>query len=61
MRRLLMLVGIAGAAWWVLSRRGTTSPDRVTLGYVDGSSVTLEPGSPERERLLQVAAEAAGP
>jgi hypothetical protein len=61
MRRLLVLVAIAGAAWWVLSRRGTTSPERVTLGYADGSSVTLEPGSPERDRLLQVAAEAAGP
>ena len=49
-------------------RPGGSSPrDRgedqggATIGYADGSSVTLEMGSPELDRLLQIAGEATAP
>ncbi len=61
MRRFLFLAVIGAVAWWFLTRRGASSPDRATIGYEDGSSVTLDAGSPELERLLAIAAEAAGP
>jgi len=31
---------------------------RATIGYVDGSAVILEPGSPELDRLVLIASEA---
>ncbi len=58
MRRLLVLAAVAAAVWWVLGRREKTSPGRVTIGYEDGSSVTLDAESPELARLLEIAAEA---
>jgi len=61
MRRLLSLAAIGAAVWWLFGRRGQADPSRVTIGYADGSSVTLEAGSPELERLLQIAAGAATP
>lgn len=54
-RRLLFLVALAGAAWWLLSRRGGGRQPEVVVGYADGSAVTLEEGSPEAERLLGIA------
>ena len=57
MRRLAVLAIIAGAAWWFLLRR-SEDQGGATIGYADGSSVTLEVGSPELDRLLQIAAEA---
>jgi len=60
MRRFLSLAAIAAAAWWLIGRRRSDANSAtVTIGYADGSSVTLEPGSPELDRLAQVAAEAA--
>lgn len=56
MRRLLGLVLAAAAAWWFVGRRGSESGPAATIGYDDGSSVTLEEGSPELDRLLQIAA-----
>ena len=61
MRRLLSLAAIGAAVWWLLGRRGKADASRATIGYADGSSVTLEAGSPELERLVQVAAGAAAP
>ena len=58
MRRLLSLAAIGAAVWWLLGRRSKPSTDRVTIGYADGSSVTLDPGSPELDRLTSIAAEA---
>ena len=58
MRRLLTLAAIAAAVWWLLGRRSSASSNCATIGYADGSSVTLEDGSPELERLIQIAAEA---
>lgn len=58
MRRLLSLALVGGLAWWFFGRRRETGRGSATIGYTDGSSVTLEEGSPELDRLLQVAAEA---
>ena len=58
MRRLFSLALIGGLAWWFLGRRRTDGESSATIGYADGSSVTLAPGSPELDRLLRIAAEA---
>ena len=60
MRRLFWLAVAGGVAWWFIGRRRADVPQSATIGYVDGSSVTLDPGSPELDRLLQIAAEARG-
>ena len=54
MRRLLVLAALAGAVFWLLQRRNA-SATRAAIGYADGSSLTLEPGSPELERLASAA------
>jgi len=56
MRRLLSLALIGGLVWWLLGRRRTGAPTGATIGYADGSSVILDAGSPELDRLLQIAA-----
>ena len=56
MRRLLSLALAGGVAWWFFGRRRQTARRSVTIGYADGSSVTLDPGSPELDRLQQIAA-----
>ena len=61
MRKLLSLAAIGAAVWWLVARRGKSSPAGATIGYEDGSSVTLAAGSPELERLLAIAVEAAAP
>lgn len=61
MRRLLSLAALGAAVWWLLGRRAKPSAGRVTIGYADGSSVTLEAGSPELDRLVAIAAEAVAP
>jgi hypothetical protein len=53
MRRLLVLAALAGAAYWLLRRRKASAP-RASIGYADGSSVTLENGSRELELLVSV-------
>jgi hypothetical protein len=58
MRKLLFLAVVGGLAWWFLGRREDESGDTATIGYADGSAVTLDAGSPELDRLLQIAAEA---
>jgi hypothetical protein len=57
MRRLLVLAGVAVAAWWFLTRRRPT-PLRVVVGYADGSAIELPDGSWERERLVSSARDA---
>lgn len=58
MRRLFPLALIGGLAWWFFGRRREAAQRSATIGYRDGSSVTLEAESPELDRLLQIAAEA---
>jgi hypothetical protein len=54
-RKALFLAALAGAAWWLLSRRESERKPRLVIGYGDGSSVVLEEGSPGRERMLAIA------
>lgn len=61
MRKLLALAAIGVAAWWFLARRGRSDTVGATIGYEDGSSVSLDADSPELDRLVAIAAEAAAP
>ena len=56
LRRLVVLAAVAvpALALWARCRRGSAA-ERVTLGYADGSAVTLAAGSPGAERLLALA------
>lgn len=58
MRRLLALGVVGALIWRVLARCRHSPAPRVVVGYDDGSIVSLEPGSPERELLLDAANEA---
>ena len=58
MRKLLALTVGATVAWRIVVRRRKPPAPRVVIGYVDGSVTTLEPGSPERELLIDAADEA---
>jgi hypothetical protein len=60
MRRLLTIAGAAGLVWWLFGRGRGAAATRATVGYADGSSLTLEHGAPELERLQQAAREAVG-
>lgn len=57
MRRLLVLLALGGLVWAAATRRrpGVTA---VTVGYEDGSALTLEEGAPQLEPVLQAAREA---
>ncbi len=56
MRRLLSFAFVGGLVWWLLGRRHRPAGPSATIGYSDGSSVTLDAGSPELDRLLQISA-----
>jgi hypothetical protein len=57
-RALLLGLG-ALVAWRFLARR--SAPDEVvTVGWDDGSAIELEPGSPERDALAEIARGAVG-
>ena len=58
MRRLLSFAVVGGVVWWLLGRRRPGAGTSATIGYADGSSVTLDSSSPELDRLQQIAAEA---
>jgi hypothetical protein len=57
MRKLLALAVIGGIVYWFLNR---SSDDRqsATIGYADGSAVSLEQGAPELDRLVLIASDA---
>ncbi|MEO5576808.1 MAG: hypothetical protein ABIR67_01810 [Gaiellaceae bacterium] len=54
MRRTVGLLVLLGAPLYFRRRRDARR-ERVQLGFDDGSSVTLEDGAPEAERLLALA------
>jgi hypothetical protein len=51
MRKLLWLAVIGGIVYWFLNRRGSADGQSATI-------VSLEPGTPELDRLVQIASEA---
>ena len=53
-RVLVVAAAVAGTAAVLVRRRGRHH-ERVTVGYEDGSSITLEAGSPDGDRLLALA------
>jgi hypothetical protein len=53
-RRLLVAGAAVGALAAVLLRRRDSRRDRVTIGYEDGSAITLDSGA-EADRLLAIA------
>ena len=58
MRKLLALAIIGGVVYWFLNRGASGDGQSATIGYADGSAVTLEQGAPELDRLVQIASEA---
>ena len=55
MRRPLALLLVLGGWLIYVVRRRDRRRERVHLHYDDGSTVTLERGAPEAERLLELA------
>jgi hypothetical protein len=57
MRRLLRLTLLAGLAIWIWRYfLGAREPhERASVSYSDGSTIVLEPGSPEFARLASSA------
>jgi hypothetical protein len=54
MRKLLVaFAALAGVV--ALVRRRRRPAERVTVGYEDGSSLMLEAGTPDADRLLELA------
>jgi hypothetical protein len=52
-RLVLVLVALAGA--WLVYRRRHADERRVAVAWADGSEISLERGSPERRRLVEIA------
>ncbi len=57
MRSVLAFGALAALIWRLVARRRQSPAPRVVIGYADGSTVSLEPGSPERELLVDAASE----
>ena len=59
MKRLsAIVVALAGLAALVFLRRRSGPAERVDVYYEDGSMVSLEPGTPQAERMLALAHQA---
>jgi hypothetical protein len=54
----LALLAVAGLVLWRVLRRGREDERRVAVGWEDGSEIELLDGTPERERLVAIAADA---
>jgi CHASE2 domain-containing sensor protein len=59
MRKAGVVLLAAAAAAAVVLRRRKGSPERVELGFVDGSAVSLRPSDGNAERLLALARDVA--
>ena len=57
-RKLLALAVIGGIVYWFLNRGGSDGVQSATIGYADGSAVSLELGTPGLDRLVQIASAA---
>jgi hypothetical protein len=57
MRKLLALAVIGGIVYWFLNRTGSDGQS-ATIGYADGSVVSFEQGTPELDRLVEIASSA---
>jgi hypothetical protein len=57
MRKLLALAVIGGIVYWFLNRTGSDGQS-ATIGYADGSAVSLEQGTQELDRLVEIASSA---
>jgi hypothetical protein len=53
LRALLVALG-ALVAWRFLARRSAPN-EIVVVGWADGSTIELDPGSPERDALAEIA------
>jgi predicted negative regulator of RcsB-dependent stress response len=53
-RRVLFLGGLGVLIWRVWQQR-QAGGERASVGFADGTSVVLEPGAPELDRLLEIA------
>ncbi len=51
----LLVVAVAALAAYVLTRLRRKDSRRVVVAWRDGSEVELRPGTPERDRLVEVA------
>jgi hypothetical protein len=56
-RRLLFLLVLGGLVWAALARRRPRAPE-ATVGYDDGSALTLEDGAAGLEPLVRAASAA---
>lgn len=54
MGRLLAFTLAALVAWRFLARRSRPE-EEVSVGWADGSSAVIEPGSPGRDTLVEIA------
>ena len=50
----LLLLAAATVVGYVLLRRRRDDPRRVVVAWEDGSELELRPGTPERDRLVEV-------
>jgi hypothetical protein len=53
----LLLLPMAALGMWLLLRRRAPDGRRVVVAWEDGSELDLGTGSPERERLVEIAGE----
>jgi hypothetical protein len=56
-KRVLVAAGLGALGWGFVRTRRRERTERAAVGYTDGTSVVLERGAPELERMLQVALE----
>jgi hypothetical protein len=54
-RSVLVVLAALGGVLVALRLRRDRRRERVTVGYEDGSSVTVEAGAPAADRLLEIA------